>query len=349
MLLSTKNAEASTMLMALVIAMFSATMAESMCSHYDGQRSSCQQQEGVCYWGRRQNKCLPIPTQQECAEKTKRLQCRKFGCVWNDDDGTCLSALPFIAHDAIPQPQTAIVNEERSLREDLVQTRPLFLDEEDRRPPQDIVENGDENGLARPPIIDEDEDQSIPEIEKLIETRPLFIDDEIERLPDELPQPIIANEDEEREYDDEEEESLDLFEDEDEEVDEDEDENAPRPIIINEDIDEKEKEPIITHFDSEGPLIINEDVDEEEQRPVDKVERGDNGVPESEKDFWNKLKGMKIKQAKQEIREEFGDKYMVVVCRRRRGHAECWKRNRDYSRVKIFPRKRTQVRKIEIG
>ena len=85
MIFTTKTHGAFVLLMTLFFAKISAARP---CSGYQTRRF-CTDQEGVCHWVRRTQRCVDVPTEDECAEKEKKLSCRKVGCSWNDDDGLC--------------------------------------------------------------------------------------------------------------------------------------------------------------------------------------------------------------------------------------------------------------------
>ena len=443
--------------MALVIATISVTMAESICSNYGGERGLCEKQVGVCHWIRRQHTCFPVPTLGECMEKAKRLQCRKLGCVWNNDDETCLLGMdgisrplfinkdrdqsgrfkdedhqrPFLALDKDRQRSLNAEEEEdpSDLYKDVLpQTRPLIVDEDRRRPPNDdededqVDQYKDVLPQTRPILIEEDQERPLNDDEEedqadhykdaLPQTRPILIEEDQERSPnadeeknqadhykDEQPQtrPIIIDGDEDEDpsnlYKDEQPQTRPMIIDEERDrlpiVDEVEipsdnyqDEDMTRPLFINidedlvarplfvnkdvlEDVDEEVSEDSdLSRFDEDQdqvarPLIINEEVGEyidEDEDAGDKsdlprvaVSRDANGIPQSEREFWKHMRGMNIKLAKEEIKQEFGEDYNVYVCRKRRFSMECFARNIDYSRVRIWPRQQRKVKKVVIG
>ena len=367
------------LLMTLVVATLSLALGESTCSGFNSQREHCERQEGLCQWNRRQNKCLPIPTWEKCAEKKKRLQCRKQGCVWKEVDRTCLSTHSVIvANDqTVASEDKEVIVEDlrksplRSLKADedvRPQTRPFFLDEEGGS--QSNVDK-DIRPQTRPLFLDGDHgNSSNTEEDVKPQTRPLFLEedesdpsDELKNLEDE-----VGKEEDEGEangLDDNEadvevedvgkgqiEESIglnigDVGEDE-EPIDEIESE----PLIIDEDVPGKELFPTITHLNKEAPNddVPIEHLDKEVPVPLPKeVSRDANGIPVSEKAFWSKTRNKKVKKVKEQIEAEFGDRYDVVVCRKKNPSPKCNMRNMDFSRVRIWVRKQSRVKKIVIG
>ena len=248
------------------------------------------------------------------------------------------------------------------------QTRPFFLDEDQGS--QSNVDN-DIRPQTRPLFLDDDHgNSSNTEEDVKPQTRPFFPEEDESDPSDELKnmEDEVGKEEEEGEANgldnneadvevedvgkDEIEESIglnigDVGEDE-EPIDEFESE----PIIIDEDVPGKELFPTITHLNKEAPndKLPIEHLDKEVPVPLPKeVSRDANGIPVSEKAFWSKTRNKKVKKVKEQIEAEFGDRYDVVVCRKKNPNPKCYMRNMDFSRVRIWVRKQSRVKKIVIG
>jgi hypothetical protein len=88
--LQTKIATTYALLMVLVIATMSTTMASSPCSNFSGKERACVKRKDWCVWQGQDNTCVPAATEEECANTEKRITCRKLRCDWNQNEKKCL-------------------------------------------------------------------------------------------------------------------------------------------------------------------------------------------------------------------------------------------------------------------
>lgn len=110
------------LLMALAIATIPTTMAEPLCSDYDGKRRACKIQVGGCVWYRRKKQCLPAPSMDRCVQITTRFKCKKMGCEYDSNNDVC-----YLSKEA-----------NQREKDDNIETRPLFPDFPDRQPDEDV-------------------------------------------------------------------------------------------------------------------------------------------------------------------------------------------------------------------
>ncbi len=419
----------------LLINTISATSTGSICTNFDENRETCEQQLGECFWDLEDSKCLHIFSWDDCVEKTSEIQCQQIGCTWNKDDEICFMSMETMARPLFPdedeEPPFHIdkdwtrpyfPDEDEDDRSDIdgqikPEQRPLFLDE-DEELPSDI--DRQIKPEQRPLFLDEDEE--LPsDIDRQIkpEQRPLFLDED-EELPSDIDRqikpeqrPLFLDEDEELPSDidrdvkleqrplilDEDEVNVDndpdtsefvqnegvvtrpLFIEEDVEEDNDRssigvEENLPqtRPIFIDEIVDEDIDEDFDEDFDEDiekdidedeylsGPIYIDEDIKEDNnQSDIEELEslpvvvtRDFEDMPQKEDDdgdaiFWESLQGIKVRFAKRKIKNRFGDKYTVFTCRKRNPRQDCYLKNRDDTRVRLWLKMNRKVKSIEFG
>jgi len=229
--------------------------------------------------------------------------------------------------------------------------RPLFLDEDEVDVDRDsdtseFVQN--QGFVTRPLFVDEDveEDNDRSNIgvdEDLPQTRPIYIDEIFdEDIDEDVDEDFDEDEDVDEDVDEEGDEDFD--EDIDEEVDE--DEYLSGPIYIDEDIEEDNEKLDIE--ERESPLVVItqdfEDVPQEEEEEEEEEEDEDEDAV-----FWEKLTGLKVRLAKKKIKNRFGDKYTVFTCRKRNARQECYLKNRDGTRVRLWLKMNRRVKTVQFG